>query len=263
MPVFFASDFHFGVDARTSSREREAAVVRWLDHCLLEGAEAIYLVGDLFEFWFEWRHAVPRGHVRFLGKLAEVVDAGVPLHVFTGNHDLWMKDYLEQEVGAIIHRGPIRITVEERHVLVGHGDGLGPGDRNYKRLKKVMTARWAQWLYARLHPNASIGLANWFSGKSRDAQPSEEEFRGADSEWLVAYSERKLTEFPDLDLCIFGHRHLPIDYTLSNGRTRYLNLGEWLNYQTYLRLDTAGARLLHWNGIDPEAVVPGVNRYPG
>ncbi len=261
MPTFFASDFHFGVDARTSSRQREAAVVRWLDHCLEENADAIYLVGDLFEFWFEWKQAVPRGYVRFLGKLAEVVDSGTPLHVFTGNHDLWMKDYLSQEIGAVIHREPIRRTLYGQDLIIGHGDGLGPGDYGYKRLKKVMTASWAQWLYARLHPNASIGLANWFSGKSRDSQPSEEEFRGAEGEWLVAYSEKKLEEQPDLDYLIFGHRHLPIDYLLSNGRTRYLNLGEWLNYQTYLRLDAENAELLHWTGTTPapRRPAPGIN----
>ncbi|PPK88811.1 UDP-2,3-diacylglucosamine hydrolase [Neolewinella xylanilytica] len=251
MPTFFASDFHFGVDARTTSRQREEAVVRWLDHCLAEGADAIYLVGDLFEFWFEWRYAVPRGYVRFLGKLAEVADAGVPLHVFTGNHDLWMKDYLHQEVGATIHHAPVRTTIDGCKVFVGHGDGLGPGDYGYKRLKKVMTAPWAKWLYARLHPNAAIGLANYFSGKSRDSQPSDEAFRGPENEWLVAYSEQKLARDAELDYLIFGHRHLPIDYTLSNGRTRYLNLGEWLNYQTYVRLDAGEASLLHWTGFAP------------
>ena len=261
MPTFFASDFHFGVDARTTSREREAAVVSWLDYCLTEGADAIYLVGDLFEFWFEWRYAVPRGYVRFLGKLAEVADAGVPLHIFTGNHDLWMRDYLQEEVGAILHRDPIQATVYGQRILVGHGDGLGPGDYGYKRLKKVMTAPWAQWLYARLHPNASIGLANWFSGKSRDAQPSEEIFRGADNEWLVAYSEEKLRQYPELDYLIFGHRHLPIDYPLSNGRSRYLNLGEWLNYQTFLRLEPGNADLLRWTGTAPapRRPTPGLN----
>lgn len=251
MPTFFASDFHFGVAGATSSRERELSVVRWLDYCLRERADAIYLVGDLFEFWFEWKHAVPRGHVRFLGKLAEVVDSGTPLHVFTGNHDLWMQDYLEEEVGATVHREPVRHAIYGKHLLIGHGDGLGPGDYGYKRLKKLMSAGWAQWLYGRLHPNFSIGLANWFSGKSRDSQPSEAEFLGPDAEWLVAYSEEMIARHPELDYLIFGHRHLPIDYRLSNGRSRYLNLGEWLNYRTYVRLDASTAELLSWESTAP------------
>ena len=251
MPTFFASDFHFGVDAATSSREREVAVIDWLDYCLREGADAIYLVGDLFEFWFEWRHAVPRGHVRFLGKLAEIADGGTPLHVFTGNHDLWMQDYLVREIGALVHHEPVATEIYGHRLYVGHGDGLGPGDYGYKRLKKVMSAGWAKWLYARLHPNFSIGLANWFSAKSRNAQPGDEAFRGAEEEWLVAYSEEMLQRDPRLAYLIFGHRHLPIDYTLSNGSSRYLNLGEWMNHRTFVRLDPAGAQLLQWDGSAP------------
>ncbi|WP_116126970.1 UDP-2,3-diacylglucosamine diphosphatase [Lewinella sp. IMCC34183] len=252
MPIFFASDFHLGVDARTTSREREREVVRWLDHCVAEGAEAIYLVGDLFEFWFEWRWAVPRGYVRFLGKVAEITDGGTPVHVFTGNHDLWMEDYLVEEVGVVLHRSPVVHHLQGRELLIGHGDGLGPGDHKYKRMKKVMDASWAKWLYARLHPNLAMRMAHFFSHQSREGQPSEEEFRGPEGEWLVAYSERKLAQRPSLDYCIFGHRHLPIDYTLSNGHSRYINLGEWLNYSTYLRLDGGQARLLRWDPSAPD-----------
>ncbi len=246
MAVYFASDFHLGVAARHGSREREDRLVAWLDHCWRTDAEAFYLVGDLFEFWFEWRSAVPRGYVRFFGKLAQICDAGIPVHVFTGNHDMWMADYLVEEVGVVLHRTPIRVTHYDKQLLIGHGDGLGPGDHGYKRLKKLFAARWASWLYGRLHPNFSIGAALFFSGKSRSSQPPEDEFLGPDREWLVAYSERKLAQFPELDYCIFGHRHLPIDYTLSNGRSRYLNLGEWLHYYSYARLDAEGMELLYW-----------------
>ncbi len=247
MPVFFASDFHLGVAARHSSRERERRVVDWLDYCLREEAEAIYLVGDLFEFWFEWREAVPRGYVRFLGKLAEVADRGIPVHVFTGNHDMWMEDYLPREIGVTLHRTPVVHIIYGRKVLIGHGDGLGPGDRGYKRLKKVMNAPWAKWLYARLHPNLSMRLALYFSGQSRDNQPSEEEFLGEDQEWLIAYSERRLARDPELAYCIFGHRHLPIDHLLSDGRARYVNLGEWLFAYSYLRMEPGESTLQHWS----------------
>lgn len=246
MAIYLASDFHLGVDARLTSAERERQVVAWLDHCRQTDAEAFYLVGDLFEFWFEWKRVVPKGHVRFLGKLAEIVDAGIPVHVFTGNHDMWMIDYLEQEIGVTLHFTGLRTRLAGHEVLVAHGDGLGPGDRGYKRLKRLFQARWAKWLYARLHPNLAMGLAYYFSGASRESQPAETDFLGADREWLVAYSERKLAEDPSLDLCIFGHRHLPIDYRLSNGRSRYLNLGEWLHYTSYCRIDERGAEILYW-----------------
>lgn len=246
MAIYFASDFHLGVSARVSSREREAQIVAWLDHCWKTDAEAFYLVGDLFEFWFEWKEVVPRGYVRFLGKLAEITDAGVPVHVFTGNHDMWFEDYLVEEVGVILHRQPLRTQLLGYELLIGHGDGLGPGDYGYKRLKVLLAARWARWLYARLHPNLAMGLAFFFSGRSRSSKPAETRFLGKDKEWLVAYSERKLQQDETIDLFVFGHRHLPIDYTLSNGKSRYFNLGEWLHYTSYTRLDTEGMHLRYW-----------------
>ncbi|MCP9236097.1 UDP-2,3-diacylglucosamine diphosphatase [Lewinella sp. JB7] len=256
MPVFFASDFHLGVDARHSSRERERQIVRWLEYCEAEGAEAIYLVGDLFDFWFEWRRAVPRGFVRFLGKLAELTDRGIPVHVFTGNHDMWMHDYLQEEAGVRLYREPVVHTLYGKRVLIGHGDGLGPGDRGYKRLKKVINARWAKWMYARLHPNLAMFLALYFSHQSRESQGPEDVFLGPGEEWLVAYSERKLAADPELAYCIFGHRHLPIDYTLTNGRTRYLNLGEWLYTCTYARMDAHQTTLLRWDSTAPAPAQP-------
>lgn len=246
MAIYLASDFHLGVAAAVSSREREDRIVAWLDDCWRTDAEAFYLVGDLFEFWFEWAEVVPRGYVRFFGKLAEIADAGVPIHVFTGNHDMWINDYLEREIGVTMHRRPLRTNLLGHEVLIGHGDGLGPGDHGYKRLKKLFEARWARWCFARLHPNLAIRLAFFFSGKSRAGQPAEEAYLGPDGEWLQAYSERKLAEDPALDLFIFGHRHLPMDVTLSDRRARYLNLGEWLNYQTYLRISYQEAVLHTW-----------------
>ncbi len=247
MAIYFASDFHLGVSAAVSSREREGQIVAWLHHCWKKDAEAFYLVGDLFEFWFEWREVVPRGYVRFFGKLAEIADAGIPIHVFTGNHDLWLEDYLQKEIGVVMHRQPLRTTLLGYEILIGHGDGLGPGDYGYKRLKKLFEARWARWCYSRLHPNLAMKLAFYFSGKSRSSQPAETEFLGPDKEWLVAYAERKTAIEPALDYCVFGHRHLPIDYPLSNGRSRYINLGEWLHYNSYARLEsTEGLSLAYW-----------------
>ncbi|MEL7375751.1 MAG: UDP-2,3-diacylglucosamine diphosphatase [Bacteroidota bacterium] len=244
MAIYFASDFHLGVDARVSSEERERQIVRWLKQSA-QDADAFYLVGDLFEFWFEWSRVVPRGYVRFFGALSEIADSGIPIYVFTGNHDMWMRDYLIDQVGVQeIYRKPQRIQLQGREILLAHGDGLGPGDKGYKRLKKVINAPWASWFYARLHPNMAMKLAYFFSGKSRSAQPPEVDFLGPEKEWLVAYSERKLVQEPEIDYCIFGHRHLPIDYTLSNGKSRYLNLGEWLHYNSYVRMEKGEAELL-------------------
>lgn len=247
MAIYFASDFHLGVAARVSSQEREAQLCAWMEHIRYD-AEAIYLVGDLFEFWFEWKKVIPKGYVRFLGKIAQLVDSGIPVHVFTGNHDMWLFDYLETEIGVVLHRAPIQVQAQGKRLLVGHGDGLGPGDYGYKRLKKLFRNPFAQWLLARAHPNLTMQVAYYWSNRSRSTQPAEEEFLGADQEWLIAYCERKLATDPKIDYFIFGHRHLPIDHTLANGHSRYLNLGEWLHYNSYVKLDNGIGELLYWKG---------------
>ncbi|MEM1215303.1 MAG: UDP-2,3-diacylglucosamine diphosphatase [Bacteroidota bacterium] len=234
--TYFASDFHLGIDGRLTSAERERQLVRWLE-TIRTDAEAIYLVGDIFDFWFEYRTAVPRGYVRLLGKLAELRDAGIDLHLFTGNHDMWMFDYLEQEIGAPVHRDPIRVTINGKHFFIGHGDGLGPCDHGYKFIKKIFRNPLCQWLFARLHPNLGIGLANYFSRSSRAANTGEDHFYGENEEWLLQYSCRKSEQLPEVDYFVFGHRHLPIDYGLPNGRSRYVNLGEWVHFNSYAVFD--------------------------
>lgn len=234
--IYFASDFHLGIDGRLSSRQREQQIVRWLD-TIQHDAAAIFLVGDLFDFWFEYRTAIPKGYVRLFGKLAALSDAGIPIHIFTGNHDLWMFDYFPQELGVTVHTQPIQKTFYGKQFFIGHGDGLGPGDHGYKWLKKVFTNPVCQWLFGSVHPNAGIGLANYFSGRSRAANPGESTFLGKEKEWLLQYALRKLKQQPNLDYFIFGHRHLPINYVLDNGKSRYVNLGEWINYNSYAVFD--------------------------
>lgn len=246
--IYFASDFHLGIDARLTSREREAQLLRWLD-CIRTDAAELYLVGDLFDFWFEYRQAVPRGFVRFLGKLAELRDAGLPIYVFTGNHDMWMFDYFEKELDIPVFREPIVREWGGKRFFIGHGDGLGPGDRGYKLLKHIFRNPLCQWAFARLHPNFGIGLALFFSGRSRAANPAEDIFLGPDREWLVAYSNRKLDTVP-ADYFIFGHRHLPIEYVLKNGRSRYVNLGEWMHYNSYAVFDGESLRLAFFENPD-------------
>lgn len=235
--IYFASDFHLGVDARLPSRERERQIVRWLDRAALD-AEAIFLVGDLFEFWFEYRTVVPKGYNRLLGKLGELRDAGLSLEVFTGNHDLWMFGYFEEELGIPVHRRPIERVLGGKKFFIGHGDGLGPDDLGYKRMKKVFSHPWAQGLFRWFHPDLGARLAHFFSAQSRAATPPEERFwLGEEREWLVQYANRKLDRGTDADFFVFGHRHLPIDWLLKNGRSRYVNLGEWMFASSYAVFD--------------------------
>ncbi len=233
--IYFASDFHLGVPDAISSLEREKKVVAWLDRVKHDAAE-IYLVGDIFDFWFEYRYTVPKGFVRLLGKIAEITDSGTPVHVFTGNHDMWLFDYLPKETGVQLHREPIERTYGGKLFLIGHGDGLGPGDNWYKLLKKIFANKACQWMYARLHPNFAFGLATYLSKRSRIATGSSDaKYLGDENEWLFQYCKEKLKE-KQYDYFIFGHRHLPIDVKVGD-KARYVNLGEWVNYYTYAEFD--------------------------
>jgi len=235
--TFFASDFHLGVDARLTSAERERQVVRWLDSVAPE-AEAIYLVGDLFEFWFEYKTVIPKGFSRLFGKLAELRDGGLPIFVFTGNHDLWMFGYFEQEFGIPVFKKPVQREIHGKTFFIGHGDGLGPNDKGYKRMKKVFTNPFSQWLFSWFHPDFGTRLANFSSQKSRQATPpAERDWLGEDKEWLLQYCNRKIEQGIEPDYFIFGHRHLPVDWTLKNGRSRYLNLGDWMHHNSYAVFD--------------------------
>lgn len=229
--VYFASDFHLGTPAKLDSLSREKLLVNWLDSCKADMA-ALYLVGDVFDFWFDYKKVVPRGFIRILGKLAELKDSGIPIYYFTGNHDLWMFDYLQKELDIPIYHEPIEVLIQGKKILIGHGDGLGPGDHGYKMIKKVFANKAAQYLFRWIHPDLGIAMANFFSSKSREAQDAVQEFLGPDKEWLIQYAESQVLT-KDYDYLIFGHRHLPIDYKLKNGKSHYINLGDWLNFQSY------------------------------
>lgn len=242
--IYFASDFHLGIPDHATSLQREKIIVAWLDH-IKQDATEIYLVGDLFDFWFEHKYTSPKGFVRFLGKLAEITDTGILVHVFTGNHDMWMFDYLPKELGVIMHRAPIVKTWNDKKFYIGHGDGLGPGDHGYKFLKKLFANKTCQWLFARLHPNFSFWLANKSSQKSRlHTALEDEKYLGDENEWLAIYCKEML-EKEHVDYFIFGHRHLPISLGLEKG-SHYFNLGEWMNYQTYLVFDGEKAEMNVW-----------------
>lgn len=228
--IYFASDFHLGAPDFKSSLAREKRIVQWLDYCKKD-AQAIFLVGDLFDFWFEYKHTIPKGFSRFMGKLAELSDQGIELHVFVGNHDLWMFGYFEKEFNAKVYYEPLELNINGTILLVGHGDGLGPGDKGYKRLKKIFTNPFFQWCFNWLHPNIGISLANFWSSKSRaQANNVEQKFLG-DDEWLWQYAKH-LESQKHRDYYVFGHRHLPL--TLETGEnSQYINLGEWISQFTY------------------------------
>ena len=233
--IYFISDFHLGVPNDTDSRKREEKIVSWLNS-IKHDAQILYLMGDVFDYWFEYKEVVPRGYVRLLGKLAELSDAGVEMHYFTGNHDMWVFDYLPKEIGLQVHRAPIQKEYNGKKFFLGHGDGLGPGDFGYKFIKKVFANKLSQWLFARVHPNTGIGLMKFFSRKSRIATgTSDDVYLGDDKEWLMIFS-REVLQKEHYDYFIFGHRHLPLDKQL-NGQSRYINLGEWINHFTYAVFD--------------------------
>jgi UDP-2,3-diacylglucosamine hydrolase len=242
--IYFASDFHLGIPDYARSLEREKKVIRWLDE-VKKDASQIYLMGDVFDFWFEYTHTVPKYYVRLLGKLAELVDSGIRIDFFTGNHDMWAFDYLSTEIGIHIHRKPIIIEHQGKKLYLGHGDGLGPGDYGYKFIKKVFANPVCQWLFARLHPNFAFGMANYWSRKSRKANPEKEVFTTMENEWLLTYCKEIIIDQPDIDYFIFGHRHLPLKLNVSESSI-YFNLGDWFNWCSYLRLADGKAELLYF-----------------
>jgi UDP-2,3-diacylglucosamine hydrolase len=243
--IFFASDFHLGVPNYSESLDREKRIIRWLDSIKHE-AHAIYLLGDIFDFWFEYKHAIPKGFIRLQGKLAELRDAGIPIVFFTGNHDMWMFDYFKDELGIPIYRDPQLLQVGEHKLLVGHGDGLGPGDTTYKFLKKFFNSKVCQWLFARLHPNFGIGIARYWSRKSRISNLNrEEKFQGEEGEFLWIYC-KEMEKRSHHDFYVFGHRHLPLDLKI-NDNSRYINLGEWVQFNSYAVYDGNDVKLKTWN----------------
>lgn len=233
--IYFASDFHLGAPNYESSLAREKRIVAWLDEVKTDAAE-IFLIGDVFDFWFEYKRAIPKGFVRLQGKIAEITDSGIPVHWFIGNHDMWIFDYIPKELGVKMYKTEIEREFFGKKFMIGHGDGLGPGDRGYKFIKKVFRNKVCQWMFARMHPNFGIGLANRLSRKSRVATgQADATFHGEDKEMLIQYCKSKLTE-KHFDYFIFGHRHLPIEFELS-ANSKYINIGDWITYFSYAVFD--------------------------
>ncbi len=243
--IYFASDLHLGAPDYASSLEREKAFVQWLDQISVDASD-LYLLGDIFDMWFDYKRVVPRGYVRLLGKLAELSDAGLQIHYFIGNHDMWVFDYFEKELNAKIYREPQEIQLGDKTLLVGHGDGLGSGDTSYKFIKRIFAGKFNQWLFARLHPNFGLWLASFLSRRSRIANGDyDEQFHGEDKEMLVQYCKDLLSK-KHYDYFIFGHRHLKMEIKLNDNST-YINLGEWVKNKPYALFDGEELQLLEYN----------------
>lgn len=233
--IYFASDQHFGAPTREKSLPREEIFLQWLRE-KKDDMGALFILGDLFDFWFEYKTVVPKGFVRILGKLAEIKDKGIPVYFFVGNHDLWMDDYFQKELGIPVFHEPKIFNINNTKFFIGHGDGLGPGDLGYKRMKKVFTNRFSKWLFRWLHPDIGVRLGSYLSVKNKLISGDEDvKFLGEENEWLVLYSKRKL-ETQHYDYFVFGHRHLPMIIDL-NEKSKYINLGDWINYFTYGKFD--------------------------
>lgn len=228
--IYFASDFHLGAPDKVASRQREKCIVEWLKSIQSDCSE-LYLMGDVFDFWFEYASVIPKGFVRLQGQLAAMADAGIRISFFKGNHDMWVNDYFTEEIGLSIISDELIIERDGKRFYMHHGDGLGPGDKKYKFLRKVFRNSFCQWLFSVLPPRIGLFVANGWSGKSRIASNKKEEFLGNDQEWLAVYA-KDILRSQHFDYFIFGHRHLPLDIDLGNG-SRYINLGEWINYRSY------------------------------
>jgi len=239
--IYFASDLHLGMHPREESLQREKNFVDFLEMIRHDAAE-LWLLGDVFDFWFEYRKVVPRGFTRFLGKLASLCDEGVGIHFFPGNHDIWVFDYLPSEVGIQIHHNPVTLIRNGRKFHLGHGDGLYRGDYVYNFLQWLFKNRSIQWLYARIHPNGSTAFAHWWSQRSRHRKGAYLPFLGVDNEHQVQFSRKMLKKEPDIDYFIFGHRHVPYDIRIGE-KSRLICLGDWIVNFTYAVFDGKDLKL--------------------
>ena len=249
--IYFVSDFHLGIPDYENSIRREKLFVKWLDE-VRKDAKAIYLMGDLFDFWFEYRTVVPKGFVRVLGKLAEITEDGIPIHLFRGNHDVWAFNYLSKEIHIHLHRKPEIIEFNRKKFYLAHGDGLGPGDTGYKILKRIFAFRPNQFLFSWLHPDIGTRLGLFFSKRSRFAhlakEGKSETSNDPKNEMLYHYAVRILKEYPDIDYFIFGHRHLPTVVNI-NDHTRFILLGDWLINFSFAVFDGNNLELKYYSAL--------------
>lgn len=227
---------HFGTPTKEESSVREQKFIRFLS-LVQKDASELFLVGDVFDFWFDYKTVIPKGFTRLFGKLAELSDQGIKIHYFKGNHDMWLNGYFEEELGFTIHSDNLEIERKGFKLFIGHGDGKGPKDYKYKFLKNIFRNPFFIWLFKWIHPDIGMTFAQLSSKSSRYGKesPKKEIFHGAENEWLISYVKRKLVK-KHYDYFIFGHRHLALDFAI-NDKTKYINLGDWLHFNSFAVLD--------------------------
>ena len=228
--IYFASDFHLGAPNYHESRKRENRIVSWLNFIEPTCGE-LFLMGDIFDFWFEYGKVIPKGFVRLQGKLAQMADKGIKIWFFKGNHDMWVNDYFTKEIGLEIISDELIIERSGKKFYLHHGDGLGPGDGKYKILRKIFRNQFCQWLFSVLPPKIGMFVANGWSNKSKKLSAKRVPIFRGDNELLAIFAREQL-EKAHYDYFIFGHRHLPLDLKLPNN-SRYINTGEWMTYSSY------------------------------
>ncbi len=234
--IYFASDVHLGSDVFENPLIVEKRFVRWLDS-IKSDAKELYLLGDIFDFWFEYKYVAPKGFTRFLGKIAELSDSGIEIHLFIGNHDIWFFDYLEKELGVIIHKEPYIVNISGKKFFLSHGDGLGDDSKSFKIIRSIFHNKLCQKLFASVHPRWGMGLAHAWSTHSRKTgleKPTG--YLGEDKEYLVLFAKNYIQTDSSIDYFIFGHRHIVLDLMLSK-KSRILILGDWIQYYTYAVFD--------------------------
>ena len=242
--IYFCSDNHLGSPNRNLSLEREKIFITWLDQIKTD-AQAIFFLGDLFDFWFEYKKVVPKGFTRLFGKLAELSDSGIDLFFFVGNHDCWIGNYFEDELGINVFHIKVDLNIDNYNILIGHGDGLGPGDNKYKFLKLLFRNPILKKLFSFIHPDIGISLGSFLSQKNKILSGSEKVFESEDKEMLFSYCKDVLkTKY--YHFFIFGHRHIPLELDLGNN-SKYFNTGDWITHFSYLVYDGTSFNLNYFN----------------
>ncbi|MBQ1581170.1 MAG: UDP-2,3-diacylglucosamine diphosphatase [Prevotella sp.] len=235
--IYFLADAHLGSLAIPHQRTQERRLVRFLDS-IKHKASAIYLLGDMFDFWNEYKYVVPKGYTRFLGKISELTDMGVEVHYFTGNHDIWTYGYLEKECGVILHTQPETVEIYDKIFFLAHGDGLGDPDAKFKFLRKMFHNRTCQKLLNFVHPwwGMQLGL-NWAKhSRLKRADGKEAPFMGEDKEYLILFTKEYMKTHSNIDYFIFGHRHIELEMKMSR-KTELVILGDWIWQFTYAVFD--------------------------
>jgi UDP-2,3-diacylglucosamine hydrolase len=235
MKAYFASDLHLGAGAIADKRAHEQRFVAWLDSIKVD-ATHLFLLGDVFDFWYEYKRVVPKGYLRFLGKLAELSDSGIEIHFFTGNHDVWVFDYFTEELGIVVHQQPITLKLGAKTFYLAHGDGLGDPSFGFRFIRGMFHNKILQWLFAKfIHPNLALRFGLWWSKHSRLSK-EEPSYKGEQDEHLVRYAKDFSEKHPDIDFFVFGHRHIILDLQLKNS-SRVVILGDWFREFSYGEFD--------------------------